>query len=56
MRPEQLEYAFDKICFIEQEIEGHFCDCRGDTYEEADTPSATPPVSSPGTTVSPNNP
>jgi len=26
---EQFEYAMDKICFIEQEIEGHACDCRG---------------------------
>jgi hypothetical protein len=28
----QLEYAFDKICFIEQEIEGSFCDCRGPVW------------------------
>jgi hypothetical protein len=32
LRPEQLEYAFDKICFIEQEIEGSFCDCRGPVW------------------------
>jgi hypothetical protein len=58
MDPQQLEYAFDKICFIEQEIEGHFCDCRGDNYEASvpDAPDSTPPVSSPGTTVSPNIP
>lgn len=30
--PNQIEYAFDKICFIQQEIEGHLCDCRGTTY------------------------
>ena len=29
---EQLEYALDKICYIQQEIEGHACDCRGDDY------------------------
>jgi hypothetical protein len=42
MDPQQLEYAFDKICFIEQEIEGHFCDCRG-------LAAAPPAVSVPGT-------
>jgi hypothetical protein len=54
--PNELEFAFDKICLIEQEIEGHYCDCRGDPFSSSGEPSETPPVSSPGTTVSPNIP
>lgn len=42
----QLEYSFDKICFIEQEIEGHFCDCRGDVIEQT-IPPAIPGTESP---------
>lgn len=36
---EAFENALDRICFIQQELEGHLCDCRGDVY------IGTPPVS-----------
>jgi hypothetical protein len=26
--PESFEFAADKLCMIQQEIEGHYCDCR----------------------------
>lgn len=39
----QVEYAFDKICFIEQEIEGSACDCRGASF--VGIPSIEPPPS-----------
>lgn len=39
---EQLEYTVDKICLIQQELEGHKCDCRGAIYEG--TPAVPDPI------------
>ena len=40
-RTEQLEYAMDKICYIQQEIEGHACGCP--PYPDyPDTPDVPP--------------
>jgi hypothetical protein len=29
---EQFEYTLDAICMIQQELDEHACDCRGDDY------------------------
>ena len=29
---EAFEYMIDRVCLIQQEQEGHLCDCRGDVY------------------------
>jgi hypothetical protein len=49
--PNQIEYALDKICFIEQEIEGHFCDCRGVEYPGSFTDLPTVPPVAPANAV-----
>lgn len=41
----EFEYALDKICFIQQEIEGHFCACPD--YPEYPIDPPGPPVTPP---------
>lgn len=37
-KPNELEYVLDKICYIQQEIEGHLCDCRGPVWPPPGVP------------------
>lgn len=57
-KPNELEYVMDKVTMIQQEIEGHMCDCRGEKWPPPGIPPdeepEIPPPGTGGLVVSPN--